>query len=202
MVSHLPMFGWLTQKLTAKGTYITANRCQNSDLFFALRGGGGNTFGVNMEVTYRAHPQVTVQVAYVVFVASNLTTYAQFISILTQNGNKWADEGWGGYISLGAESRTLFGLIMFNPKLSQADAATSMAPVINFANSPASAETLVAGVFTSNSFFQAYETYIQPNEEKVGIGLAIASRLIPRSLLATAVSHPPLYSRLCKLIIL
>lgn len=41
------------------GTYVTANRCQNQDLFFALRGGGGSTFGVNMEMTTRAHPQVS-----------------------------------------------------------------------------------------------------------------------------------------------
>lgn len=40
------------------GTYVTANRCQNQELFFALRGGGGSTFGVNMEMTTRAHPQV------------------------------------------------------------------------------------------------------------------------------------------------
>lgn len=41
------------------GTYITANRCQNQDIFFALRGGGGNTFGVNWEMTTTAHPKVS-----------------------------------------------------------------------------------------------------------------------------------------------
>ena len=40
------------------GQYLTANDCQNSDLFFALRGGGGGTFGVVMEATMRALPQV------------------------------------------------------------------------------------------------------------------------------------------------
>jgi FAD/FMN-containing dehydrogenase len=45
------------------GTYVTANACQNQDLWFALRGGGGSTFGVNVEMTTRAHPQVTLQVA-------------------------------------------------------------------------------------------------------------------------------------------
>jgi hypothetical protein len=148
-----------------------------------------------MEVTYRAHPKVTVQVAYVVFVASNLTTFSEFISILTQNANTWAEEGWGGYISLGADVRTLFGIIMLNPIMTQAQAAASMAPVINFANSPASAETLVADVFTTDSFYEAYENFIQPNEEKVDVGLAIASRLIPSSLLATKVnSHSRYYN--------
>jgi len=166
---------------------VTANRCQNSDLFFALRGGGGNSFGVNMEVTYRAHPQVTVQVAYIAFVATNLTTFSQFVSIVTANANTWAQEGWGGYISLGGEVRTLFGIIMMNPNMTNAQAAASMAPAINFANSGASAETLVANVFESASFYQAYQAFIQPNEEKVDTGVALASRLIPSSLLSSKV---------------
>lgn len=44
------------------GTYVTANRCQNQDMFFALRGGGGGTFGVLMETTSRVHPIVPFQV--------------------------------------------------------------------------------------------------------------------------------------------
>ena len=46
------------------GTYVTASRCQNQDIFYAIRGGGGSTFAVNMEVTYRANPQVTLQVRF------------------------------------------------------------------------------------------------------------------------------------------
>ena len=59
------------------GTYVTANRCQNQDIFFALRGGGGSTFGVNMEMTTMAHPQVTLQVAYIRFLSANLASVKQ-----------------------------------------------------------------------------------------------------------------------------
>ena len=38
-------------------------------------------------------------------------------------------------------------------------------------------------VRTSPSFLQAYNTYILPNEEKVGLPVAIGSRLIPRTML-------------------
>lgn len=44
------------------GTYVTASRCQNRDMFFALRGGGGNAFGVVYEVTSRAWDTREVQV--------------------------------------------------------------------------------------------------------------------------------------------
>lgn len=45
------------------GTYVTANRCQNQDLFFAMRGAGGGTFGVLMETTSKLHPAVPMQVS-------------------------------------------------------------------------------------------------------------------------------------------
>ena len=40
------------------GTSVTANRCKNPDVFFALRGGGGGTFGVITEMSTLAHERV------------------------------------------------------------------------------------------------------------------------------------------------
>ena len=43
------------------GTVIVANACQNSDIFFALRGGGGSAFGVVIESTHRVEPRFPLQ---------------------------------------------------------------------------------------------------------------------------------------------
>ena len=43
----------------ADGTFVTANKTQHSDLFWALRGGGGN-FGIVTSFVYQAHPVSTV----------------------------------------------------------------------------------------------------------------------------------------------
>jgi FAD/FMN-containing dehydrogenase len=42
--------------VTADGLIVVANDAQNQDLFWALRGGGGGTFGVVTRVTLRSHP--------------------------------------------------------------------------------------------------------------------------------------------------
>ena len=44
------------QVVTADGVIRVANPCQNADLFWALRGGGGGTFGVVTEVTLLTYP--------------------------------------------------------------------------------------------------------------------------------------------------
>ncbi|KAJ5104156.1 hypothetical protein N7532_004685 [Penicillium argentinense] len=55
--------------VTANGTLVTANSYQNPDLFWALRGGGGGSFGVVTRVTIRTHPEAPV-IAYNI----NITT--------------------------------------------------------------------------------------------------------------------------------
>src|SRR5919201_3324595 len=42
--------------VTADGRLLVANVCQNQDLFWALRGGGGGTFGIVTRVTLGTHP--------------------------------------------------------------------------------------------------------------------------------------------------
>ena len=42
--------------VTADGKVVTASACQHPDLFWALRGGGGGTFGVVTRVTLMTHP--------------------------------------------------------------------------------------------------------------------------------------------------
>lgn len=46
--------------VTADGRYVTASPEENTDLYWALRGGGGGTFGVVTSVIIRVHPKVPV----------------------------------------------------------------------------------------------------------------------------------------------
>jgi len=79
------------------GEHVTANLFSNPDLFWALRGGGGPSFGILTSVTYKTHPAEPVTAAFLV---SNTTTEAARLSLFTE----WVkihpaliDAGWGGF---------------------------------------------------------------------------------------------------------
>jgi hypothetical protein len=46
--------------VTADGRFVTANAKENSDLFWALRGGGGSTYGIVTSAVIKAHPDMKV----------------------------------------------------------------------------------------------------------------------------------------------
>ncbi|KAK2794708.1 hypothetical protein FQN52_007478 [Onygenales sp. PD_12] len=165
------------------GTYVTANRCQNQDIFFALRGGGGATFGVITETTARVIPEVPVQMALIAF-ASPLTK--EVTALLVDNGVKWAEDGWGGYISpLGASTSFLMAV---TPKLTHEEALLSMKPLIDFAL-PLNNGSLPFGVnvTTMNTHWDFLQTpaFKFTGSLVDGISIAQASRLVPQENFAT-----------------
>jgi hypothetical protein len=52
------------QVVTSNGQLVTANAQTNADLFWALRGGGGGTYGVVTSMTVKAFPDTTFSAAY------------------------------------------------------------------------------------------------------------------------------------------
>ena len=79
------------------GEHVTANRFTNPDLFWALRGGGGPSFGILTSVTYLTHPAEPITAAFLV---SHTTSAEARLSLF----NEWvkahpalADGGWAGF---------------------------------------------------------------------------------------------------------
>ncbi len=63
--------------VTADGKFLTASENENDDLFWALRGGGGN-FGVVTSLEYRLHPVDMVHVGIVVYPLEHAETVSRF----------------------------------------------------------------------------------------------------------------------------
>ncbi|KAJ8509288.1 hypothetical protein ONZ45_g8527 [Pleurotus djamor] len=169
--------------VTPDGILRTANTCQHQDLFFALRGGGGGTFGVVTEATILASPQVTLQAVILTFrkptpgVPSNLTR--DLFTVIVSNTVRWADEGWGGI----ANAHTA---IYVNPLLTPEQGAVSMKPLIDFGHKmqegmkstsdSGSARVVVTEFKSWGTFFNVFANSFVAS---VGHSLALASRLIP-----------------------
>ncbi|ORY63875.1 FAD binding domain-containing protein [Pseudomassariella vexata] len=59
--------------VTPDGRFVTADSTQNTDLFWAMRGGGGSTFGVATSVTIKAYPDMPVTVSRFSFSTANMS---------------------------------------------------------------------------------------------------------------------------------
>lgn len=85
------------QVVTANGKILVANQCQNKQLFWALRGGGGGTFGVVTKMTIRAH-ELPKQFGLIrgTITAKNDADYKQLIKhFLTFYASKLNNSHWG-----------------------------------------------------------------------------------------------------------
>jgi FAD/FMN-containing dehydrogenase len=63
--------------VTADGKFLTASESENDDLFWALRGGGGN-FGVVTSLEYRLHPVDMVHAGIIIYPLEHAETVAKF----------------------------------------------------------------------------------------------------------------------------
>ncbi|KAL9711397.1 hypothetical protein Ac2012v2_005943 [Leucoagaricus gongylophorus] len=176
--------------VTPDGKLRIANECQNEDLFWALRGGGGGTFGVVLESTVLASPQVTVQTLILTFAPTTEITREMW-KIMAENGLKWGKEGWGGFSQANV-------VILLNPKLSQDEARVSLAPLIQFGEQlqAVDAENTNLNFTEFPSWFAFAEAFTSQFKAVVGTSLALASRLIPKTIFETSEKQDSLVSGL------
>ncbi|RPD52974.1 FAD-binding domain-containing protein [Lentinus tigrinus ALCF2SS1-7] len=155
--------------VTPDGRYLTASACQNADLFFAIRGGGGGTFGVLMEATMRALPQMSFPA---VFVGLNATEKIEkeWMEFIVAHSLQWAETGWGGYIT----PKT--GMIFANPLLNMSQAEQEMASLKQFVT------TTLGATFSLTlqpSFLTFFNNFLLTTGVPVGLPFLTTSRLIP-----------------------
>ncbi|KAK7054541.1 hypothetical protein VNI00_003739 [Paramarasmius palmivorus] len=177
--------------VTPDGQYLTANSCQNQDLFFALRGGGGGTFGVVMESTVLASPQITLQMIHVSFGSSDENLTRDLWTIMVANGLRWATEGWGGIATSNIA-------IYVNPNLGHDDALESIEPLLEFAERLQMDGVAKVTVITTefSSWGRFFDWFSSRYVASVGVSLALSSRLVNKELFTTSVNQHTLVDAL------
>ncbi|KAF7365977.1 FAD-binding domain-containing protein [Mycena venus] len=155
--------------VTPDGICRTANEYQNTDLFWALRGGGGGTFGVILESTILATPQLTPQGFDIV----NRTeeTARNFLKLIIDNGVEWSEAGWGGHMYPNNS-------VSVNPLLTPEEALETMKNAFDY--------TLALNgsvvIEEMPSFFAFFEKYVTAADVVVGVNPVLGTRLIPKSI--------------------
>lgn len=144
--------------VTPDGVYRTANACQNPDLFWALRGGGGGTFGVVIEATHRVEPAAPLVVASIDF-TSNSTNLAPYYAVGVENALTWASQGWGGHYRGSS-------MIFVNPLLSLSEATASLEPAASYAKAQGGSASFVE----YPSFYSFFKEYVIA-ENGAGVGM-------------------------------
>ncbi|KAH7014646.1 FAD binding domain protein [Microdochium trichocladiopsis] len=183
--------------VTAEGKLVIANDQQNSDLFWALRGGGGGTFGVVTRVTLRTWPDVPIQrTVYGIEVPRQyesvfwaaLADFHHHLVVLN-------DAGGAGYYDI-------------KPSPLNATAPLALSGILQFANRTDTAaiqalckplqaawNATLAGVPGAWSYFVAdklhnstrdmFNEYLPKDRDTLGGTVILTSRLVSRELLST-----------------
>jgi FAD/FMN-containing dehydrogenase len=99
--------------ITANGTILIANACQNKDLFWALKGGGGGTYGIVSKITLQTHPLPTLFGAFTGTIqAKSDEDYKRLINYFTVfYAKKLHNEHWGEQVSFTPENRMQLALV-------------------------------------------------------------------------------------------
>jgi len=178
----------------ADGTIVTANSCQNSDLYTAIRGGGGGTYGVVLSTTVKAHPQTNV-VAQTVTVApasdAHIPDFMDALAILYSAYPDLNDAGYSGYGSWAVQSNApVVGnsttgynhvIAMFGKSVTEAQKA--YAPFGTELEKLSGTSILVN---VSYQAFPTYQAYYSGFPQPVGTAGAVASHFFDRRSLTTS----------------
>ncbi|PPQ98779.1 hypothetical protein CVT24_003337 [Panaeolus cyanescens] len=79
------------------GEHVVANLHTNPELFWALRGGGGPSFGILTSVTYKTHPAQPVTAAFLVANTTNEEGRLQLFNEWVKVHPSLVDSGWAGF---------------------------------------------------------------------------------------------------------
>ncbi|KAA8567448.1 hypothetical protein EYC84_010461 [Monilinia fructicola] len=84
----------------ANGKIVTANRCQNQDLYFAIRGGGGGTYGVVVSTVVKVYPTTSISAQTLAIAPLSDANIPEFMDALNMVYSAYPDlndAGLSGY---------------------------------------------------------------------------------------------------------
>jgi FAD/FMN-containing dehydrogenase len=169
----------------AGGSLVEASACSHPDLFWALRGGGGGSFGVLISVTYKLHPRNPVTGLTLVLsllqgpASAQLISDALLASLPGMHARSGVVMGGFGFFSVSGGAHVLALQVVFNGTVPQAIAAAQP-----FMDVVAASPAYFFQIPTPFTFFPmpsyfAWQSAALSNDGGAGIPTAMVSATTP-----------------------
>jgi len=181
--------------ITLDGEARIVNECTNTDLFWALRGGGGGTYAVVTSTTYKTYADSPLAFGYFGYSIMG-NGLANGLNNLANASSALAEQGWSGYIyGLPGVYTGVFFLPLIN-NITFQNASDSLQPLFQALNN-------TEGLTVSNSSgaigapgvgiqqFPSAQYYLSGFDApgSTGNNAVLGSRLIPKALLQDSSSR-------------
>ncbi|XP_024359992.1 uncharacterized FAD-linked oxidoreductase ARB_02478 [Physcomitrium patens] len=174
--------------VTADGKLRTTNACKDPELFFALLGGGGGTYGVVTSVTYKLHRSPSNFAGFFyVFSPPNGTVWStatqeEILTIWARSSIALDEAMWGGYWVFNAQQFTL----VFLAPSKLAAAKKIFTPILEELLQGKKVTLQFQYAFASSTFqdwHKTVEAIVSPKTgtDPVGDRVLMSSRIIPLS---------------------
>ena len=164
-----------------RGRFLTASRTENSDLYWALSGGGGGTYGVVYSLTVKAHRDFPVT-----GVVLNFTTVGidsdRFFNAVGYYHTLLPGYTAAGGVAIAEVTNTSFLLTPLTfPDMHAEQATELMQPLLDYLDKADIKYTKNITEFPS--FLQHYNALIEPNPTQLVENGQYGGRFIPRSVI-------------------
>ncbi|KAI0172632.1 FAD-binding domain-containing protein [Hypoxylon sp. FL1284] len=180
--------------VTPMGDIVIANECQNQDLFWAMRGGGGGTFGVATEFTLITYPTPElVGLDMSILTADSNASYTWDMAAYVLSQFPYLDsKGLSGYsiltnnLTYPGSSATGAGIAGFFLKEGTQDTSSILdiwAPIVDHINKTWPGLSISLGPAAYPSFQAWYSTHF--DETSAGSDMYVGSHLLDAAALTT-----------------
>lgn len=180
--------------ITADGQLRLINECNDPDLFWAMRGGGGGTYAVLTRYKFQLHPAVPINVysfeagifgASLIHDFTKSMVHRQVVTALAKNQTTWSNNHVAGYNFIYPDRIISLQILPSN----DTEILKSLtADWNNFLSSHPGLRSAQKAYLTFDKFSDYIAFTRRPsiaNNGIVGVGLAEAGRLMPRELFST-----------------
>ncbi|KAF8146533.1 hypothetical protein K438DRAFT_1627795, partial [Mycena galopus ATCC 62051] len=179
------------------GTLVTVNQYENTDLFWAARGGGGPSFGISTRLVYKAHLITPLYASFFEATTNNTTAFIALLDAYHAALPGLADAGWSGYYPF--QTGSYFALMYLLPNGNTTYGNATLGPFIQ-------AVAAIPGVTIKTDATTTYASYqdwfianiLDPVDvvgynytggvDVAGLGVDTSSWLLPRDLFSNATS--------------